>query len=261
MQNKMIISTLLFFIVIEALLIFIALTMTPLQLKRNCFTYEYGETISTKVEDYVNANPNILESVKLDVSKVSTQVGKYDASIEYFGKKYPFEIEVVDTIKPKVQLKNVEVQVKLGEKLVAKNLIKKVEDYSKTTVYFYDEETKQKMKSKSFVEEGSFIEKIIVEDAYGNQSASLRVKIVVSSDVVKPVFKGIQDVEIIQGTLFDPLENVIALDNKDGNITNRIEVEGVVRIDEVGEYTLQYKVSDNAGNITQKTRKVTVKPW
>ena len=125
MQNKIIISTLSFFIIIEALLIYIALTMTPLQLKRNCFTYEYGETISTKVDDYVNANPNILESVKLDISKVSTQVGKYNASIEYFGKKYPFEIEVIDTVKPKVQLKNVEVQVKLGENLVAKKIIQR----------------------------------------------------------------------------------------------------------------------------------------
>ncbi len=261
MQNKIIISTLSFFIIIEALLIYIALTMTPLQLKRNCFTYEYGETISTKVDDYVNANPNILESVKLDISKVSTQVGKYNASIEYFGKKYPFEIEVIDTVKPKVQLKNVEVQVKLGENLVAKNLIKKVEDYSKTTVYFYDEESKQKMKSKSFVEEGSFVEKIIVEDAYGNQSATLRVKIVVMGDVVKPTFKGIEDIEIVQGTLFDALEGVVAMDNVDGNISNRIQVEGDIDIHVVGEYILSYSVSDSAGNTTQMSRKVTVKPW
>lgn len=261
MQNKIIISTLSFFIMIEALLVYIALTMTPLQLKRNCFTYEYGEKISTKVDDYVNANPNILKSVKLDISKVSTQVGKYNASIEYFGKEYPFEIEVVDTVKPKVQLKKVEVQVKLGEKVVAKNLIKKIDDYSKTTVYFYDEETKEKMKSKSFVEEGSFVEKIIVEDAYGNQSAALRVKIVVVSDVVKPTFKGVKDVGIIQGTLFDAMEGIVAMDDVDGNISNRIRVDGDVNIHEVGDYILSYSVSDSAGNTTQITRKVTVKPW
>lgn len=261
MRNKLIISTLSFFIIVEAVLIYITLTMTPLQLKRKCFTYEYGETISTKVEDYVNANPHILKSVKLDVSHVSTEVGRYPASVEYFGKTYPFEIEVVDTVKPKVQLKNVEVKVKLGEKVVAKDLIKKVEDHSRTTVYFYDEDTKQKMKSKSFIEQGSYIEKIIVEDAYGNQSAILRVKIVASSDVIQPTLKGIEDIEIVQGTFFNPLENVTAFDETDGNITNRIQVEGEVNIAKEGVYTLHYSVSDDAGNVTQATRKVTVKPW
>ena len=65
MQNKIIISTLSFFIIIEALLIYIALTMTPLQLKRNCFTYEYGETISTKVDDYVNAKSKYFRECKV----------------------------------------------------------------------------------------------------------------------------------------------------------------------------------------------------
>ena len=76
MQNKIIISILSGFILVDVLLIYLALTISPIKLRRNSFTYQYGEEISTNVVDYVDANPSVLESVKLDLSHVSTEVGK-----------------------------------------------------------------------------------------------------------------------------------------------------------------------------------------
>ena len=55
----------------------------------------------------------------------------------------------------------------------AESLIKNIEDRSQTEVYFYDEKSKQKSKSKSYNVEGSYIEKIVVEDEHGNQSSAL----------------------------------------------------------------------------------------
>ena len=132
MQNKIIITILSCFIMIDVILIYLTLTIIPIKLKRNCFTFEYGEEISTKVEDYVNANDSILESIKLNMKGVSTEVGLYHASIEYFGEVYDFDIEIVDTIKPKVQLKKVEFEIGLGKNVKAKDLIKEIKDYSKT---------------------------------------------------------------------------------------------------------------------------------
>lgn len=258
MQNKLIITVLSVFVAVDILLIYLTLTITPLKLKRNCFTYEYGETISTKVEDYVNANPSILKSVKLNIKLVSTEVGKYPASVEYFGETYPFEIEVVDTSKPKVQLKKVEWNIKLGEKIKAKNLIEKIEDNSKTTVYFYDQETKEKVKEKTYTAEGSYIERIIVEDSYKNQSAVLRVKIVVSADYNAPVIKGIEDIQLTVGSYFDALEGVRVFDDVDGDMTSQLKVEGSVDVNQVGVYSLTYRVSDHSGNVRKKVRKVTI---
>lgn len=258
MQNKIIMTILTCFIIIDAVLIYLALTITPIKLKRNCFTFEYGEEIPTKVEEYVNANDSVLESVKLNMKGVSTEVGLYHASVEYFGQVYPFDIEIVDTIKPKVQLKQIEFNVKLGERIKAEDLIKEIEDQSKTYVYFYNEDTEQYTESKSYTIEGSYIERIVVKDDHGNQSAALRVKIVVSKNKIKPVIIGIEDSIIKVGSEFDPLDGVKATDDIEGDITYRIKVEGSVDIENVGEYQLIYMVSDSDGNMTKAIRKVIV---
>ena len=258
MQNKIIIGILSAFIIIDAFLIYLCLAITPLKLKRNYFVYEYGEEIPTKPEEYVNANSSVLKSIKLDLDNVSPEVGVYQASIEYFGEVYPFEIEVTDTIRPKVQLKQIEFTVDLGKKIYAKDLIKKVEDSSRTTVYFYDENTKQFSKFRSYVETGSYIERVVVEDEHGNQSASLRVKIVVETNKVKPVITGVEDCTIKLGDQFDAMKGVKATDDLEGNITKRIKVTGNVDTHVVGEYTLTYYVQDNARNETKVMRKVKV---
>lgn len=258
MQNKIIISILSGFILVDILLIYLALTISPIKLRRNSFTYQYGEEISTNVADYVDGNPSVLESVKLDLSQVSTEVGQYQGTIEYFGEKQTFEIIIIDTVKPKVQLKKVQWNIQLGQTIKAESLIKNIEDRSHTEVYFYDEKSKQKSKSKSYNVEGSYIEKIIVEDEHGNQSSALRVKIVAETNKVLPEIKGIKDMTIKVGEEIDLLKGVTAVDDLEGDITSRIIVEGIVNNQEAGTYQIVYTVKDNAGNIGKKVRKVTV---
>lgn len=258
MRNKIIVSILCSFIIVDALLIYIALSITPVKLKRNSFTYEYGEQISTQASDYVNANPTVLKNIKLDLSAVSTEVGVYHASVDYLGNIQQFEIKVVDTVKPKVQLKQVQFNIHLGKTICASDLIKEVDDYSRTTVYFYDEESKQKNKTKTYTKEGSYIEKIIVEDEHGNQSAALRVKIVVEGNHILPIIKGADDAEIKIGEEFDLYDGVTASDDIEGDITDRINVDGAVNNQEAGTYQLTYTVSDKDGNTAKVIRKVTV---
>lgn len=258
MHNKIVISILTGFVLIDIGLIYIALTISPIKLKRNSFTYEYGEKISTNVADYVNANQSVLKNIKLDLSDVSTEVGTYQASIQYFEKKETFEINIVDTVKPKVKLKQVQFNVQLGQEIKAKDLIKTVEDQSQTTVYFYDEKTQKKSKIKSYTKEGSYIERIIVEDEHGNQSAALRVKIVVESNHVVPVIEGVKDTTIHIGEDIDLKEGIKAYDDLEGDITSRLIIEGEVNNSLPGEYQIVYTVSDNVGNIAKVVRKVTV---
>lgn len=258
MRNKIIAASVMFFILVDALLIYLALTITPVTLKRNRFTYEYGEIVSTNPADYFNANDNILLNVKLDLTGVSDQVGVYKASATYNSKVFDFEIEVKDTQKPKVELKQVEYDINVNKKIFAKNMIKSVEDKSATEVFFVDESTNQLSKYKQYAIAGSYIERIVVRDAYGNQSASLRVKITVHDNKVAPVFIGVEDITIEQNAMFFALMDVYAIDDLEGDITERIEVSGTVDIEVKGVYKLVYSVSDKAGNITKVTRKVTV---
>ena len=258
MRNKIIAASVMFFVLVDALLIYLALTITPVTLKRNHFTYEYGEVISTNPADYFNANDKILLNVKLDLTGVSDQVGTYEAKGTYNNKVFSFEIEVKDTQKPKVELKQVEYDINVNKKIYAKNMIKSVVDKSATEVFFVDESTNQLSKYKQYAIAGSYIERIVVRDVYGNQSASLRVKITAHDNAVAPVFRGIEDITIKQYSMFFALMDVVAIDDLEGDVTERIEVSGTVNIEVKGVYELVYSVSDKAGNIAKVTRKVTV---
>ncbi|MFQ1796795.1 immunoglobulin-like domain-containing protein [Aeromonas allosaccharophila] len=74
----------------------------------------------------------------------------------------------------------------------------------------------------------------------------------------KPVFSGVSDTRIKQGTAFDPLAGVTANDKEDGDLTGQILVEGSVDNQRIGLYPLTYKVSDRDNNVTEQVRSVEV---
>lgn len=80
-------------------------------------------------------------------------------------------------LKPVATLKAVTFNVKLNTKIYAIDLIEEVEDNSEYKAYFKGEDD-DKEAYKIFDTKGSYVENIIVEDKFGNQSATLRVKIV-----------------------------------------------------------------------------------
>lgn len=258
MHNKVILIVLAFFIVIEAGLCILALNITPLKLKRNVFTFQYGEEISSNVGDYVIANESILESISLNIKDVSMDVGVYQASVSYFDKTYPFEIHIIDTIKPKAELKQIEWDILVGEEIFAKDLVTNIEDKSSTTIYFLDEDTDEKNESLTFLEQGSYVEKIIVEDVHGNHSAALRVKIVVGVFDAKPVIQGISDMVVKLGENIDLSAGVKAIDSEDGDITSHMVILGYVDVHTVGEYSVTYSVEDSKGNVTSVVRTIIV---
>ncbi|WP_167133338.1 immunoglobulin-like domain-containing protein [Paramicrobacterium chengjingii] len=64
--------------------------------------------------------------------------------------------------------------------------------------------------------------------------------------------------EVEQGSDFDPMAGVSAVDNTDGDLTDAVSVTGSVDTATLGGYTLEYSVSDAAGNTQTATREVTV---
>lgn len=74
----------------------------------------------------------------------------------------------------------------------------------------------------------------------------------------KPVFSGISDTRIKQGSVFDPLAGVSASDREDGDLSTQIQVEGSVDSQSLGLYPLTYKVTDSDGNRTEQVRTIDV---
>lgn len=72
-------------------------------------------------------------------------------------------------------------------------------------------------------------------------------------------------IELTNGTVYEVIENeiylepgFIAIDNKDGDVTNKVEVNGTVDTTKLGEYKIKYEVTDSNNNQTNVTRTVKV---
>ncbi len=97
-----------------------------------------------------------------------------------------------------------------------------------------------------------------VSDNSGNKAEKIRT-VIVSTDNTPPTLtlKGRNPMSLKVGQ--DYVEpGATAVDDVDGDITDKIEITGTVNTDSAGTYTVTYSVSDNAGNETVKTRTVHV---
>ena len=258
MKNRIISVVLSFFVIVNIILIACAFNVTPLTIKRDTFVYEYGSEISTKPQDYINANEAILSQVILNFSNLKNEIGEYKVSATYLGVEYPFYIKIVDTTKPVVTLKASTFNVHLNTEVYAIDLIEKVEDNSDIAAYFIDENG-EKSTHKVFTEKGSYVERIIVEDQAGNQSASLRVKIVAGQNGNNPTLTGIDDIEVLKNSKFNPHDGVKATDGSGNDITKNIKIlKNNVNTDKVGDYEVIYSITNDKGHNLQRTRRVSV---
>ena len=258
MKNRIISVVLSFFVIVNIILIACAFNVTPLTIKRDTFVYEYGSEISTKPQDYINANEAILSQVILNFSNLKNEIGEYKVSATYLGVEYPFYIKIVDTTKPVVTLEGCTFNVHLNTEVYAIDLIEKVEDNSDIAAYFIDENG-EKSTHKVFTEKGSYVERIIVEDQAGNQSASLRVKIVAGQNGNNPTLTGIDDIEVLKNSKFNPLDGVKATDGSGNDITKNIKIlKNNVNTDKVGDYEVIYSITNDKGHNLQRTRRVSV---
>lgn len=77
-------------------------------------------------------------------------------------------------------------------------------------------------------------------------------------DQTAPVIFGLEDINILIGTTFDPLSGISAEDAFDGDLTVNIEVTGNVDTTDLGIYYLKYTVTDESGNKLEAIRYISV---
>ncbi|WP_081108885.1 immunoglobulin-like domain-containing protein [Peribacillus simplex] len=94
-----------------------------------------------------------------------------------------------------------------------------------------------------------------VSSAYISNRLSIVVPI---KDTNKPVISGAASKSIPFNSTFNPKTDVKAKDDKDGDLTSAIRVDGKVDTKKVGTNNLTYTVADKAGNVAKATRKITV---
>lgn len=97
-----------------------------------------------------------------------------------------------------------------------------------------------------------------VENSQGQQAVAERTITVVEKINHKPAIHGATDKTIFVGEHFDPKEGVTATDEEDGDLTDRIVIEGTVDSSTPGTYKLMYTVEDNQGLQASAERNITV---
>ncbi|HDF2795446.1 TPA: DUF5011 domain-containing protein [Clostridioides difficile] len=73
-----------------------------------------------------------------------------------------------------------------------------------------------------------------------------------------PVIRNLYTARVKEGSSFDEMQGISAYDTEDGDLTNKVEVQGNVDTNTNGEYELNYHVEDSQGNVRDVKRKVVV---
>ena len=94
-------------------------------------------------------------------------------------------------------------------------------------------------------------------DENGNEYQTVRKVQVVDSKKPLVTLKGNALLKLLQGESYNE-PGFTAIDNYDGDITNLVKISGLVDIEKLGTYTLNYDVCDKSNNCTKETRKVEV---
>ncbi len=235
------------------------------------------EVASFDFMEGVSATDNSLENIKVTISgNISVVPGEYTLIYEAkdsSGNKttLPRVITIIDNIPPTVSFDPV------GAKTYKKSHSTKVtvrDEHSgvepSSLKYFWSTVTKTPAETEfktNFNNNANFKTPNNVSGEYylwiraKDKSGNLALK---RSDAFKldntpPVLKlnGSSNMTVNAGSTYNE-PGATATDNVDGNITNKIKITGIVNVNILGTYTINYEVSDNAGNKATATRKITV---
>lgn len=220
---------------------------------------ELGTELSTDVRDYITvmegdeaiSDGEVFEDIVLDTANIDINTtGTYTLVITYKDNQLVIPVIVEDTIAPEILVEDITVAA--GEEITVDKYVS-VSDLQEVTTMFV---LSDGSRTDKFTFDGTPVD-VTVEavDASGNKAeAVMKVNLL---DTKAPVIT-VEDVTITVGDKFDPMANVTAVDDVDGDVADRIVITGEADTEKEGTYTLTYTVKDAAGNEASAERTVTV---
>lgn len=185
------------------------------------------------------------ELIQISNNINNNRLGTYKVNYIYKHKKLTRQVVVVDKTSPSLVLKGRNIaNVCSYDKYVE-------EGYTATDNYDGDITDKVKVLTKDNIKTYE------VSDLSGNKITTTRTLIIKDTESPKINLSGGNNVTIYRGNAF--IDTYEAIDNCDGNITNKVVKVGSVDTNKIGTYEIKYKVSDSFNNKTEETRKVLVK--
>ena len=212
-------------------------------------TLEYGTSyVEPGASATLNGKPTeVITEGAVDNGKLGTYTITYRASYLWLSETAQRVVHIVDTQAPVITLTETDQFTLPGEEYVEEGFV---------ATDNYDGDITAKVDRRVEVDKVYYT----VSDSSGNQTTVIRT--ITYGDVTPPVItlKGDSEITIMAGDSFkDP--GFTAVDNVDGDITDKVEVSGKVENYSAGTYTLTYTVTDSFGNTAKVERKVVVKPY
>ena len=197
---------------------------------------------------------NVTNEIQITDNINFNKVGEYNVNYELdtlFGKyNETAKVHVVDTQAPEIILE--------GNEEYTQSYGKDYVEPGYKAIDLYDGDITEKVEIlKKEVDDSEYYILYGIKDSSGNSSQKIRhIKIV---DDIAPVItlNGKGNIYLNLNDKYEE-QGAQAVDNKDGDVTDKIAVEGKVDTSNVGVYNINYTVSDLNENKTTKTRVVTV---
>lgn len=220
---------------------------------------ELGTELSTDVRDYITVmegeeavnDGEVFNDIVLDTGNIDINTpGTYTLVITYKDNQLVIPVIVEDTTAPEILVEDITVEA--GEEITIGKYVSVSDAQEVTTMFVLSDGSR----ADKFIFDGTPLD-VTVEavDASGNKAeVAMKVNVL---DTEAPVITA-EDVTINVGDEFDPMAGVTAVDDVDGDVSERIVITGEADTGKEGTYTLTYTVKDAAGNEASLERTVTV---
>lgn len=218
-------------------------------------TYEYGDSVSRRLSDYLAGTDWSVGLGELDLSGVDEgQPGTYQAVVYHGSSQFTYTVTIQDTVPPEILWREDQVYVAVDALCTVEDVIKGLSDADPGVRAFFVQDGRT-FESLRFENAGEYGLEILARDTAGNETRGW-VRVIADT---APVFTGLRDFYVVPGSAPDYLEAVAAWDDLDGDLTECIRVDdSEVNLDEEGIYRLRYLAEDSNGLETVGNAKVMV---
>lgn len=204
--------------------------------------WEVGAQAPTAEDFTMAGNEKKLLTAGIDTSQPSRQT----VSIEVDGVVYDSILNIVDTVPPVVEVRNLNRFT--NTPVSAQDFLVSVQDISTVTASFAEEP--------DITTAGSREVELLFTDESGNVARATAV-LTLEEDTEPPVITGARDITYIMGTSISYKKNVTVSDNSGAELQLNVD-NSQVNLEAEGVYPVTYSAVDHSGNIAQTTVNVTV---
>lgn len=197
--------------------------------------------VTSNVKQKGEINYNKIGDYKIKY-EVNTLIGKYIKEVD---------VKIIDSKKPKIDLKE--------DKIYKQPYYTEYSEPGYIAMDEYEGDLTSKVTvKKEIINDEEYNLLYEIEDSSGNKEKEIR-KVIITDDIPPEITLN-GDNNIIIPLNQEYIENgAIAIDKKDGDLTNKIQIEGKVDSSNEGTYYITYKVQDKSKNEAIKKRIVIVK--